>query len=235
MFCRNCGKQLPDGVRFCTGCGTRVDGGGAAAPSSQPAAKPKKKQNWGRALIFGVAAALFTSLMAYAAENSKPKFPDVEDDGITSASYMEVFSRNGYIFPITEFVMENAAAYAKDLGNGAVDHMEFAYKDGIVTAVCEKLYVSVGGLDEATKALLHESTMSPLHAADALDNCSVTYDLGPYQYVYTIKVTELDNQEKLKNAVRTGAITLEGEIDGRTYMTIKETENNLLAQGYIKR
>ena len=24
MFCENCGKQLPDNVKFCTGCGTRV-------------------------------------------------------------------------------------------------------------------------------------------------------------------------------------------------------------------
>lgn len=25
MYCKNCGKKLPDGVQFCTGCGTKVD------------------------------------------------------------------------------------------------------------------------------------------------------------------------------------------------------------------
>ena len=28
MYCKNCGKQLPDGAQFCDGCGARqVDGG----------------------------------------------------------------------------------------------------------------------------------------------------------------------------------------------------------------
>ena len=26
MFCKNCGKELPDGVKFCTNCGATVDG-----------------------------------------------------------------------------------------------------------------------------------------------------------------------------------------------------------------
>lgn len=26
MFCKNCGKELPDGAKFCTGCGATVDG-----------------------------------------------------------------------------------------------------------------------------------------------------------------------------------------------------------------
>ena len=31
MYCKNCGKQLPDGAQFCDGCGARqVDGGYSA-------------------------------------------------------------------------------------------------------------------------------------------------------------------------------------------------------------
>ena len=26
MFCKNCGKEIPDGVKFCTNCGATVDG-----------------------------------------------------------------------------------------------------------------------------------------------------------------------------------------------------------------
>lgn len=36
MFCTNCGKPLPDGVRFCTSCGAPVE----AEPSQPPAAAP---------------------------------------------------------------------------------------------------------------------------------------------------------------------------------------------------
>ena len=31
MYCKNCGKQLPDGAQFCDGCGAQqVDGGYSA-------------------------------------------------------------------------------------------------------------------------------------------------------------------------------------------------------------
>lgn len=41
MFCKNCGKQLADGVKFCANCGTSIDGANApvapAAPTAQAA------------------------------------------------------------------------------------------------------------------------------------------------------------------------------------------------------
>ncbi len=53
MFCRKCGKQLPDGARFCTGCGanleetpvtpvTPVETAAPVAAPEAPAAAPKK-------------------------------------------------------------------------------------------------------------------------------------------------------------------------------------------------
>lgn len=37
MFCNKCGKELPDGAAFCTGCGNQI---GAAPQNSAPAAAP---------------------------------------------------------------------------------------------------------------------------------------------------------------------------------------------------
>lgn len=40
MYCHNCGKQIPDGAKFCTGCGAAQlieDPAGAAAPQPAPA------------------------------------------------------------------------------------------------------------------------------------------------------------------------------------------------------
>ena len=31
MFCRSCGRTLADGLRFCDGCGSDLNGGGAGA------------------------------------------------------------------------------------------------------------------------------------------------------------------------------------------------------------
>ena len=29
-YCRNCGSEIPEGVKFCTNCGSAVDGGEVA-------------------------------------------------------------------------------------------------------------------------------------------------------------------------------------------------------------
>ena len=40
MQCPNCGKQLPNGAAFCTGCGTALDG---QTPKQTPAEKPRSR------------------------------------------------------------------------------------------------------------------------------------------------------------------------------------------------
>ncbi|MCD8285931.1 MAG: zinc-ribbon domain-containing protein [Clostridia bacterium] len=42
MYCKNCGKFLNDGVKFCPGCGTPVGSSIPATPQSNP--KPAAKQ-----------------------------------------------------------------------------------------------------------------------------------------------------------------------------------------------
>ncbi len=39
MFCSNCGTQLPEGAKFCPGCG-------APAGGTSPAASPRPRKNW---------------------------------------------------------------------------------------------------------------------------------------------------------------------------------------------
>lgn len=42
MFCGNCGKQLPEGARFCGSCGAKVLDTPVAQPASAPKAAPQK-------------------------------------------------------------------------------------------------------------------------------------------------------------------------------------------------
>lgn len=68
MFCRKCGKQIPDNTKFCIFCGAQVQpgpqaGGGrqpTASPGPSPAPSPKKQKNGGRLLLIicGVFAAI---------------------------------------------------------------------------------------------------------------------------------------------------------------------------------
>jgi hypothetical protein len=40
MYCRNCGKQLPDGSRFCGECGTPMEAPAGPAPEAPAAVAP---------------------------------------------------------------------------------------------------------------------------------------------------------------------------------------------------
>ena len=45
MFCKNCGKELPDSAKFCDGCGAAVDEPTqAATPTTDQVTPPKKKK-----------------------------------------------------------------------------------------------------------------------------------------------------------------------------------------------
>ena len=53
MFCRNCGKQIPNTARFCNFCGTIVEQPPSASSSGPAKAAPAKSQNSPRAGISG--------------------------------------------------------------------------------------------------------------------------------------------------------------------------------------
>ena len=73
MFCRKCGKQIPDNTKFCTFCGAQVQpgpqaGGGrqpAASPGPSPAPSPKKQKNGGRLLL--IICGIFAAIVLIAA------------------------------------------------------------------------------------------------------------------------------------------------------------------------
>lgn len=69
MFCPNCGKSLPDGAKFCSGCGMNLqDFSPAAAPASAPSAPTpvkKKKRVLPIILVVLLLAAAVGGFLAY--------------------------------------------------------------------------------------------------------------------------------------------------------------------------
>ena len=44
MFCNNCGKELRDGAKFCSGCGTTIEADEQQAPPAQQYQQPVQEQ-----------------------------------------------------------------------------------------------------------------------------------------------------------------------------------------------
>ena len=67
MYCRNCGKEIKDGSRFCLYCGQAVQGGNPGAQGTvQPPPAAKKKNEilrkwwfWAAVIIFAGAVIVF--------------------------------------------------------------------------------------------------------------------------------------------------------------------------------
>ena len=71
MFCPNCGKSLPDGAKFCSGCGTRLD-----SLYAEPAPAPKrakKRRVWPIILAVVLLAAAVGGFLAYRHYVVKPR------------------------------------------------------------------------------------------------------------------------------------------------------------------
>ncbi len=85
MFCKKCGKQLPDGARFCSGCGTSLD----AAPVVEPVVaveEPPKKPGNKKLIIAIIALVVLIAvgvgvfiLVDYLTEDSSYSSEDDED------------------------------------------------------------------------------------------------------------------------------------------------------------
>lgn len=56
-ICNKCGKQVPDGMLFCQGCGTRMD-----MPTPTPTPTPVNKQNYG---AWGLGISIICCIIAF--------------------------------------------------------------------------------------------------------------------------------------------------------------------------
>ncbi len=233
MYCKKCGKEIPEGNQFCTNCGTPLAGDTQGSPPQKA-----RKGGWLRMLLVMVICVTISTLLPKLFLNSAPKLPDIEDDGVINPAYSSTFSERFVVPPFTAFLGEKTASYVKVLSDdpNTLDNIEFAYEDGIVTDMCETLYVAVNDFDEATKALVHETILADLKAYEAIPSCSVSYNLGATAYTYTILTKDLDDTDMLQQCLQAGIVSVaQGEQEKTAYLGIKMTEDNLLSSGYIKR
>lgn len=239
MFCGNCGKQNPDGAKFCTACGSALDSAPVyqAPPVQQPAPAKKKSGGVKKFIISAVVFVVFF-VCSYVAATWENSLPDVEPSSATpSSEFSQVFWENGINTPDSDFAGQglDTVSYAIAYDNGVVENLEYVYEDGCVLAYIDTMFVPVFGQTEEYKAALDESVRTNLAQLTSLSFCQLSSYEDNGFYVYKLIYTDLDQKENVRQLSKTDVVILP---EGETSMEkigIRFTEDSLLASGYVKR
>lgn len=89
MFCKYCGKSIPDGSQVCSFCGQSLSNTAAAQPEPEESyieQEPKKKNTGMVTLIIFMAGLILVLIVALIMSNLMSKAPDEPDKGKTDVT-----------------------------------------------------------------------------------------------------------------------------------------------------
>ena len=238
MYCNKCGKEIPEGSKFCGSCGAAVQ------MQAEPVAKKKEKKRapvW-VSLIVIVAAFLIGKFVIAPAmmsdpEPSKDNYQQQESNApnISNAAanetYTEIFNSRYIVEMGTMFRGLDSAAFATVDQDGMIEKLEFGYKDDVIKEMVNTLYFPISGMDDAEKNALDAAVKENLSGYIAVDFCSASYNMGNLYYTVTLHFTELDIAENIQKMSELGILTG----DGADRLSMTETENSLVTAGYVKK
>ena len=251
MFCQKCGKQIPDNSKFCNGCGAQI----AYVASSQQtnnnsaprngAQQPKKKFSFlGTALVVAVVFFLAKGCgyivgNSYAKSEPKEVEPTISisstiaiEPAVTNSEYSKVFTDRYIVFVPTVFFDLESDCYVQVTEDGLVDHQQFGHKNDIVVEFIETVYVPVEGWSDADKQA-YEQTIRETYGNTGMDFVTLKYVNTSGNYIsFALEMKDMDKTENVRAAADAGIIMMD---DTYSLWGMSDTENALLAEGYIKK
>lgn len=254
MYCSNCGTQIPDDSKFCTGCGAAVNAAPAktAAPAKAPASagkkkkEKKKKPTWLTLLVVAAAFLLGKYVIAPAmVSDPEPEQNDYRqeqsynnddqqsggNDAAGTEAYDDIFMSRNIVEMPAMFVMLDSAAFAIVDAEGNIEKLEFGYDGDTVKEMVNTVYYPISDLDEAQRNELDAAVREGFAYCEAEDFCTVTYNMGNLYYTVTLHFKNLDVAGNVQKLAEWGMIA-----DGSAQsLSMAQTESNLLAGGYVKK
>lgn len=237
MFCPNCGLENAADAGFCTGCGTRLENGGAKTDAQKTG--KKKKPNL---LVVLIVVAIFYIIGRTMGESAVTGPNTGGQTGTISSgesslargdsiAYGEVFSSRNIITAPGFFGTLDSAAYVSVDAEDCIDHLQFGYEGDVIAMMMETVYLPVEGMSDADKQTLDEQMLAS-YGNTGLDFVTVSSSIGYSYYSMTVTMRDLDELENIQAAVEAGLLTVDGT---DSLMSMSATESALLAQGYIKK
>jgi len=145
------------------------------------------------------------------------------------SSYDDIFNQH-MIFHFPQiFIMMDRSAYAGVTEDGIVDCIEYGVEGDTICEWVETIYFPLAGVTQEEYATMQDRLHSIYDVIDAEFFASVSYEYLTTYYKMTLKITDLDNPNYVHRLTELGLLTEYIDI-----ISMSLTEQNLLAQGYLK-
>lgn len=248
MFCGNCGREIPDGAKFCTYCGARQ----AEPPAQEPeqpvkrepeaqfdapeAAKSADKFAKQRKIGLGIVIVLAVFMCVYLIIDASHGGGDLNvveqieqrsDDA--SPEYLAIFDGTGitHVAPVKGKTVES---YASIDENGMISCTDYVCSGDTVTSFAETIYLPASGYTDEEKAELDRTVKASLSELERLSCTELSYEFDGDYYVVTVIYYDVDNGDVLNELAAAGLA--EGSDDS---ISMSATEESIVAAGYVKK
>ena len=259
MFCQKCGKEIPDGTKFCNYCGEpqkMVAGGQVNSYAnhtpemnqvSYKEPRKSKGKTWKIIAVVAVILAIIggVSQKKLQEKNQASSTPAVGTEDVTEDVVEEVKEDNPeftkifderYIVHMDEplYGLESSVfAYVDE--TGLVDRVQIGYNENdILCTFIETLYLDVSDMTQEQIELLGETMDSQYSSLAGNINFEFEGKVLSKYYRYQIKAENLDDSTILRQAVDAGVFTYDGFESG-ALASGTMTEQGYLDKGYIKK
>ena len=259
MFCSNCGKQIPDNVKFCNYCGAQQQAIDAAVHAPQtaqnqqrtvdvqkqrPVKTQKKKPNIIVALAVVVCAFLLGKFLI--APSMTSDSGDGSNTGNQGSQSQQMGGSNGssvqtanpayeaifddtYIVHFQTMFNMEMKSFALKQADGIICCADYGYKDDAVKQWVETMYIPVESYTDTQKAELETTMKAQFAAVDGLNCCTVTYKMGTNYFTITCTYSDVDQPENYSELYNAQIL------QANTFISMSATETALLSQGFIKK
>lgn len=96
MICKKCGKEIPDGVAFCSACGAKIDEVAANNPNVVLASEKPKNKHKGLIIFCSIVGALLLSIVIFSVFDEVINGNDSPSNSISSSSDVKDFFKETF-------------------------------------------------------------------------------------------------------------------------------------------
>ncbi len=154
------------------------------------------------------------------------------DNALTDLTYEEIFSTYNVIDTPAFFTTKESCAFAYVDTDGYIEKSEYGYEGDVIFEMVDTYYYPISEYTKEEKDAYLTLTKEEFSADDALECCTVSYNMTNDYCIVTLKYTDVDKPQTIKELQEIGLIESDFGIE---YLSMEENEKVYLEMGFVKK